>query len=178
MNRRAVLVMLTALSSGCVREETSLIDHQAWEQVEAADDPFPDRPATVDCSRLSWTTESLGDAPSLEIDTTACDYFAASQPTPADVRVGETLEVRLWHNDLVNTEPAEAHVALAVSGEVLWETEIAIPGPEGTDAALIVETWEAEAPIAVGETVVLHLHNHGQNSYNFVHFRRLGSDTE
>ncbi len=170
---RTALLVLLIFGAGCAREGASLVDHDAWTVVEADADPFDDRPETVDCSRLAWAAEVLGEEPTLEVDTTACDYLSVSQPALTDVRVGETVEAMVWHSDLVAAEDAEAHVAVAVAGAVWWEVRLPIPAGEGLDASLQSRVWEAEEPIAEGAEVVFHLHNHGQNSYNLIHVRRV-----
>ncbi len=170
------MAAVVAVAAGCARDEAALVDHDAWVAVDPADDPFDDRPDDVDCARLAWTVETLGDAPSLEVDTTSCDYLAVGQPTIADAAVGETVEVRLWHDELVAADPAETHVALAVDGAVVWETRLPVPAGEPREGAMVIATRELDEPIAEGAAVVFHLHNHGENSYNLVHFRRLAPE--
>ena len=174
-----LLPLLLLLLAGCQREEADLLDHAAWTDVVAADDPFEDRPAAVDCAPLSWRPEDLGGENSLEIDTTGCDYLALTQDSLVDVAAGESLEVRLWHADLLAPDAAEAHAAIRLNGVLIWETRLQIPGgSEALPAALEIGTWEADADVPAASRVDLHLHNHGQNAYNLIQLRRLGFDSE
>jgi len=161
-------VVLSVLGIGCSAtpsEPVSLIDHGAWTaNLAAEDDPFDDRPEEVDCSALSYGPETTGGEENLEVDTTRCDYLTVSQPSLAAVRVGDSLHLRLWHFDLAAEEPATAHVAIGTADELLWETTIQIP----QDATLLNPTWQAESRIGEGDSLYFHLHNHGQNTWNFI----------
>ncbi len=142
----------------------SLVDHDAWTLVSAADDPFDDRPADLECSDLSWSNEDLGGEPSLEVATDSCDYLTVSQPSRAAGAAGDELHVRLWHYSLNNFEEAEAHAAITIGGEVVFEVEHEIPGDSGMDAPY----WEAPSDFDAGDEVLFHLHNHGSNTWNFI----------
>ena len=78
------------------------------------------------------------------------------------------------HDDLVAPEDAEVHAALSIDGELFWEVRLAIDAGTGREAHLEVATVELVEPIVEGASVVFHLHNHGQNSYNLVDVRREG----
>lgn len=177
MTLRSLPLLVALTLSGCARDEALLVEPTRWVEADADADPFADRPDTIDCSPLSWSVENLA-APSLEIDSTDCDYLALTQPMVEDVRVGEEVEVRLWHNDLIAPEAAVTHVAVAFDGVTQWEVRLDIPVGQVREAALIVDTFEATEEIPVDTEVIFHLHNHGQNSYNLVHVKRLGRDSE
>lgn len=160
------------LLAGC-GDETAAQDRRAL--VEAADfrflageaDPLAEhRPETVVCGELAgWYLE--GEL--VEVNTARCNYFAASAPARAAAAVGDLLEAEVFHFDLTAPEPARAHVALLVGAEVVWQEEVAVPGP-GDVVPVIVELRE---PIAAGTPVGWHLHNHGQN-----HWRLSGIDVQ
>jgi hypothetical protein len=182
MLRRAMLVCLSssALALACVQpesvegEETStstgesgdggelapLIDHELWENLEADADPLADhRPETVDCGIAGWYLEA--DLDTLEVDTNFCNYLAIGQPSLVALEQGQLVQVILYHFDLVAPTEALAHVAILIDGQVLWEREIAIPG----DANVFVEEFPSPITAELGSPVVLHLHNHGQNTW-------------
>lgn len=146
--------------SGEGGEFASLIDHLLWEDVDPADDPLPDhRPEMVVCGLAAWYYEP--ESAALEIDTNVCNYLEVGQPSLVAVEQGQTMQVILYHFDLVALEPATAHVAILLDGQVLWEREIAIPG----EADVYVEEFESPISAELGSPVVLHLHNHGQNTW-------------
>jgi len=166
---------LSLLVSGCSAapsEPASLIDHALWTgNLSVGDDPFDDRPDEVDCSELSHGLETTGGEDNLEVDTTRCNYLTVSQPSLAPVRVGDSLHLRLWHFDLTAAEPAEAHVAIQIGDQVLWETLIEIPA----EATLLSPRWAAADASDEGQSLYFHLHNHGQNSWNFIELTVGGS---
>lgn len=136
----------------------SLIDHQAWTQLDAAGDPLADhRPSIVECGLGGWYLEDE----TLEIDTNLCNYLALAQPSLAAITEGRTLRIEFYYFNLVAPEPALAHVAVLVDGQLLWEDEIEIPGD-----AQVVEL-EIDSPLSapIGAELVFHLHNHGQNTW-------------
>jgi hypothetical protein len=150
-------------------ELVSLIDHAAWEPVPAQDDPMVDhRPATVDCGIAGWRVE--GEA--LELDTNFCNYAALRQPSLVAVDTCTPLRLDLYHFDLLAPEPAQAHVAMLIDGHVVWEKFIDIPGgPMAYKAAVYEEEFISPIAAPVGAEVMLHLHNHGQNTWTLLDFK-------
>jgi len=140
-------------------EFAPLIDHERWVQIEAsADDPLVDhRPSSITCGVAGWYRENE----IIEIDTNFCNYLALRQDSLAAITEGAKVRLGFYHFDLVAPEPALAHVAVLVDGQLLWEQEIAIPG------AAMVYALEFEAPFSApaGAELVFHLHNHGQNTW-------------
>lgn len=160
------LAALSALLSSCderPREKLALVDHTAWSWVEAADDPFSDRPENVDCPETEWYPEQVGEDASLAVDTTGCNYITVVQPTGWDIWAQDTVDLRLWHFNLSGAE-AVAHAAVQLGDTLLWEVEEPIPSPADLLNASIVmdEGAPAETPL------YFHLHNHGGNSWNFI----------
>ncbi len=145
-------------ASSASGEFVSVIDHDAWTQLETVEDPLADhRPAMVECGIAGWYVEN--DA--LEVDTNLCNYLAVGQPSLAVISKGRRVRLGFYHFDLRAPEEAIAHLAVLVHGEVLWEQEIAIPG----DAMVYELEFESPMDAAVGDAVVFHLHNHGQNTW-------------
>jgi hypothetical protein len=165
------LAMIVALS-GCPGDDGEcqdpvdpeflpLIDHAAWEETPAEDDPLIDhRPPTVDCGLAGWFIES----DQLEIDTNFCNYAALRQNSLRAIEACSTLRIEFYHFDLLAPEPAQAHAALLIDGRVVWEKFIEIPG----QAAVYEEEFPAPFPVPAGAEVMLHLHNHGQNTWTLL----------
>lgn len=107
---------------------------------------------------------------SIEVNTGICSYAWLQQPTLADLRAGDEVELVFWHSALVADGPAEGHIALWVDGEPLYDRVIAIP----SDAAAYTETVSVPFSSAVGAIVTLHLHNHGVNTWNLLRVERVG----
>lgn len=141
-----------------LREFTTLIDQDMWEVVPEAEDPLAEhRPAAFDCGPSAWFLE----ADMVEVDTTLCNYLALRQPTLAAIELGMPMHVGLYHFDLVAPEQAQAHVAILIEGEVVWEEFVEIP------ATARIYDIEFDAPLSApaGAEMILHLHNHGQNQW-------------
>jgi hypothetical protein len=164
---RGPLLLLVALLplAGCPepREAGPLVDHASW--TTDAVDPWPDHaPDVVDCSALSWSDETTGGEPSLEVRTDSCNYLVVGQGSIREALEGDDLQVRLWHYDLVQFEPATAHAALQVAGLTVFEAEIPIP----SSAEMVVQDFALDRDLPEGSPVVFHLHNHGANTWNLV----------
>ena len=139
----------------------SLVDQTRWAVTEGSADPFPGhRPPAITCAPGAAKLE--GEL--YELDTRICNYFSLSQPAIRPVRAGANLYLVLWHLVLTSTAPAEAHVAITIGGQTAWERRIPIPSSENVYTPTI--------PMAVaareGDPIVLHLHNHGANSWRFL----------
>ena len=146
-----------------------LVDHELWEQIEAAEDPLADhRPQTVECGIAGAFLEF----DRYEVDTNFCNYLAVRQPSLGAIEEGQILELGLYHFDLTAPEPAEAHVAMLVEGEIMWERTIPIPGP----GSVFDESFASPISAPAGSEVVFHLHNHGQNTWALQHFRLACDD--
>lgn len=144
-------------------EPVSLVDHDDWVAVDPADDPFDDRPDTIDCVATAWGYEFIGED-ALEVRTNTCDYLTVAQPSLAGGSAGDEMHIRLWHHQLTNFEAAESHIAVSVGGELMWEVRHAIPGDSGMDAPY----FDSPIDFEVGDEVLFHLHNHGSNTWNFI----------
>lgn len=149
--------------SGGDVEQGSLIDHYEWVVLDADADPLAaHRPAMIECGLAGWKIEtSMLEDPKLEVDTNFCNYLGVEQPSLVALEQGQMVQVIFYHFDLVAPEPALAHVAIWIDGQVLWEQEIAIPG----DANVFVEEFASPISAELGSQVMFHLHNHGQNTW-------------
>lgn len=137
---------------------TPLVDKAAWVAVDAATDPLAShRPTEVSCPRGGWIVEPTG----FEISTRLCNYAMFSQPTLTSIEPGDRVVAMVYHFNLLATEPATAHVALAIGERVIWEQEVAIPGKANVHNVDVVADFAAP----VGTPVYFHLHNHGFNNW-------------
>ena len=140
--------------------EVRLIDHSSWHNYPVELDPLPDhQPAMIKCGLSGWFVE----AGSLEVDTANCNYLSIEHPAAEAVPAGTEIELELGHFDLLAPEPATAHVALLFESELQWEDFIDIPGPGNLERS----RFRATRDLAAGESIRLHLHNHGQNTWLF-----------
>mgnify|MGYP000088099263 CR=1 FL=1 len=147
------------------RLPAALVDSAAWVENPTAD-PMPEhRPADSDCAPSGWGLEGS----SVEVDTGLCPFAVLAQPALADLRRGDRVEVVLWHKDLVAEEPAEAHVLITMGDVVVYEDFVAIPA----EPVAYTEEVEVAGDAPAGAPIVLHLHNHGANSWNLLSIDRL-----
>lgn len=142
-----------------------LVNLSLWSQADVNADPFPmHRPPVVECSRPSPIME--GDW--LEMNTNHCPYFLITFDTIAPIEAGAVVSLQLLHQALASVEPdAEAHLAVQLDDALLWETSIAIPAA----ADLLDLTWTSPRAFDAGGRLVVHLHNHGANSWTITHVR-------
>ena len=149
------------LLGACVEAEpVALVAASAWTLAEASEDPLPDhRETEVPCDPYGVTEDAGG----IEIDTQVCPYFVGTQPLLHGFDQGARLRVDAWHATLAALEPSVGHMALAVDGLVIWERQVAIPG----DAEAYSDLFDAPSRALEGDSVVLHIHNHGTNTWNF-----------
>lgn len=135
----------------------SLIDLGAFEKTSPANDPFDDRPADIACEFGFGLEDGF-----FEFESDLCRYGAFSQPALAPIRVGDTIDFLLLHENLVSSEPdAQAHVAIAFGEDIVYEALIDIPA----EANFLDEQWVSTLDVPEGTPVHFHLHNHGINSY-------------
>jgi hypothetical protein len=134
-----------------------LFDPLLWEAVDAAQDPFTDRPAEVTCPPGGYGAE----ASVFEVETRICSYVTVTQPLPAALPAGARLESVVWHLALISDAPAEAHVVLRVGTWDAFEARIPVPTPE----AVYPVDWRIPEDVPAGTPVYFHVHNHGYNSY-------------
>lgn len=142
-------------------EGPSLLDHGAWTETAPEDDPWSGhRPEGAYCPQGTRTLEDGA----LEVQTGYCEYLAIEQPLTVDLPAGQPLRLVLWHDTLVFDEPAQAHVALAVDSQVLWQAHVSIPSAAGVHDVV----FEVPEALDAGSTLRFHLHNHGFNTWNLL----------
>ncbi len=151
----------------------SLIDNTLWVDASPSQDPFEDRPAMFECLEDSVKIE--GDI--FEVNTDGCEYLSVQQELNRDVETCETVQMVVSYFPLFAVERAEAHVALAMDEDIVWERRIPIPSPDD----LIIARWKPHKRLTKGTVVTFHLHNHGVNDWRFIDLAAgttLGEPTE
>jgi len=136
-----------------------LVEPIAWDVQPKNRDAFPDhRPAEVNCKQdTGWMVEE----DVLEVRTEFCNYLSISQQSLLDLEAGTNLELVLSHSALNFNAPASAHVAVSIGGNPIWETTIAIP----SDRNILTETLVLPFAVSRGDSIEMHLHNHGNNTW-------------
>jgi hypothetical protein len=164
-----------SLGAACVAEDggptsrVDLVDHSAWQLVEDGFDPW----STEDESALPCDPEGFGEEPPLfEVQTGLCDFATFQQPSLGGVRAGDLIQVIAWHLPLrlaltdggPAPEPAEGHLVVRLGDQTLLEYRTEIPAAESAMSELL----EANADVAPGAPVWLHVHNHGDNAWRLL----------
>ncbi|MEM6293073.1 MAG: hypothetical protein AAGA54_17485 [Myxococcota bacterium] len=161
------MLVLGAFVLGCDAPDPSplvdvtgpLVVPDGWSASRLDHDPFVShRPAAVTCPDAGWGVEGT----SVEVSTGDCNYLSVEQPLLLDVPEGTRIVVNLWHQVLHAERPATGHAALVVGDDLLWEREVAIPGPGAVHGDVVI----APRDLRASERVVFHLHNHGVNTWN------------
>lgn len=155
----------------------SLVELERWEWVEdAAADVFgAERPEGLVCDPvLGIIIERLGEDEVLEIDTDFCDYATVRQPLLHALAPGDGVAIRIWHYPLSTPGPSQAHLALAIDGEVAWEEHV----PSPSEAGFVEGEIAIDRDVPAGAELQLHVHNHGANTYDLVLLERVPGDDE
>lgn len=164
------MIPLAALL-GCAPDpvEVDLVDVGSWTAATSTD-PWADHATPgVDCRPGGVGREDL----TLEVDTGECPYAFLAQPLLHGFDVGDRLEIVFWHADLAALEPSDGHIALLIDDAVLWERTVSIP----SSPCAYADTIEAPLEAIAGQSIRLHLHNHGANTWNLHRIRRLAAGT-
>ena len=166
------LSVLLCLIAGCpsqpAREPTHLVDAGSWTILERDDDPFEAHRAEAKrlCNQGGFG-EDLG---VLDIDTEVCGYVSAVQQTLSDALPGDQLNLLAWHQALASTDAnAQGHMALLVDGEPLWDLVVDIPA----SAEVYDVFFPVAEPIPAGTEVIVHVHNHGGNTWRVAHLKAI-----
>jgi len=158
--------LLLVLGSSCADKGASVAhspdvvvvvaSSDAW-RTDPAVDPFPEHFEGQPCG--PGATQVEGEF--LEINTGICGYNVLAQATPTLIAAGAVITFQVIHQRLFSPSPAEAHVALTLGGDVVWEQVVSLPAELEVRAVL----WTAPHDYPAGSPWVLHLHNHGSNTW-------------
>jgi hypothetical protein len=138
-----------------------LASTDVFHELLAAEDPLPEhRPDPVVCNPLNGFYAEDGE---LEVATGHCNYLAVAFAALTDAQGGDRVTGSVRHFDLTSPEPAETHLRITWGEVTLTEAHIPVPSPAA------VRNFELILPRDLGrdEPLGLHLHNHGQNTYQF-----------
>lgn len=143
-----------------------LASAHAWQLAPSDADPFASmRPTGVQCDLAGLGVEDGAGGPEFEIDTEACNYVSVHQPALTSALGGETLRVRIWHDDLTSQDgEALGYVGVQVGEARVYEADVPIPAEAGLLSADITLLPDIE----IGTDVVVHVHNHGENTWSIV----------
>lgn len=163
---RTPLFLLLLSACGAQTGAEALIAGATWTAAPQGADPIPshEEPDMI-CGAGGFGDELGG----VEIDTQICGYAVLQHELLQGFRANDTLRINWWHSDLVAEAPATGHLLLTIGGESLYEAEVDIPG----DAQAYLEEFEPGFDADAGAPLVLHLHNHGFNTWNLFELSRL-----
>ena len=146
-------------------EPVYVVDLSAFEELPDAEDPFSASvPGHLPGAPPAYVVEQDPTGFStLEIRTDVCNYLTLQQPSRARIERGDELQILMWHNTLATQESARAYAAIQICGHEAWSVEVPIPSPAHSYAA----TWRAPRTLPAGCPILLHIHNHGANTWRF-----------
>lgn len=145
-----------------------LIDHTKWVLVPTVEqDPFAvtrGRPTVHACQNGAYLNLVPG---TVELELAECRerYVSLHQPSLVALQPGDHVQFNMSHLMLrpLTEDVTEAYVAVAISGSVVWDQTIQI----FTVANAFVLDVPVDTSFPMGSDVVLHVDNHGENSYTF-----------
>jgi hypothetical protein len=137
-----------------------LVTFERWTSVARSEDPFVDDPAAAPaCVGSGFRVEP--DDEWVEIDTGLCNWVTLTQPARFAVAQGDEIRIGFSHFDLDAAAPSQAELRLRFEDCEAWSKTIPIPSA----AAVFVEPFYSPCALEAGQSVLFHLHNHGQNTY-------------
>ena len=153
----------------------SLVEAEAWDLQPKNRDAFPDHHAAIGDVDCAYDKGWLVEEDELEVRTEFCNYLSVSQNSLLDLESGTQLEFAISHSELNFNAPSTAHFALSIAGTPVWERNIEIPSAGN----ILKETVVLPFAVSRGDSIEVHLHNHGDNSYTVHSLEALiSSDAE
>jgi hypothetical protein len=150
-----------------VPQTVPLVDNGAWVEVSLDEDPFyeAEQEKPDQCPPSEFWTEEMPQGLVFEVNTTFCAYLTVRQDLKQDVPAGATLKLTFAHYEVVDGE-GDYYLAVAAGTppSIVWEKVIEV----GALEAEYVEEFAIVEPLSVGDEVVFHLSNHGDNHW-FLH---------
>jgi hypothetical protein len=138
----------------------TLVPLEGWSSVARADDPFVTDPeAAPACVGPGFRLET--DTQWLELDTGLCNWVTLASSALFDVSAGQQLRLDFSHYNLEAAAPATAELKVSFPHCEVWTKQLPIPG----EAAVYQEQFTSPCALKAGQSVLFHLHNHGQNTY-------------
>ncbi len=150
-------------------EREVLVDHDQWRLATVEEDPWSEvRPVDPSCDVTGRQPEDFAGQYSFGIDTALCSYTTVVQETLEDVCPGESILVWLWRFALTGPEGSEAHIAVQLGDELIFEDVVPIPNT----SALKVDSYPVKQFHPAGTPITFHVRNHGNNSYQLLEIAR------
>ncbi len=135
----------------------SLVDHDKWLALDLSQDPAGDFDQP-DCNHAVWQRW----VDFVDIDTSGeCGWALLEQPLPGTLAEGDVVDWMGWHSPLRAGAESEAHFAVYIEQHLVFEQWAPIPSGDTTFRG----QWTVPERLPAGTPVVLHLHNHGDNSW-------------
>lgn len=131
-----------------------------------SEDPRPRR-----CTETEVGPNLLGQEPVLDVDTGRCGWATVSQRLREDVRPDDKLGLRIFYFSQAVFDAAEAHVVVRIGEDDLLDERVPLP----TTSGLLGFEETAALSADTGETVLWHVGNHGDNTWNFIELSVLRS---
>lgn len=120
------------------------------------------RPPGTTCDDSGYQVDPF--TQSFEVQTGLCDYLTVRQPTLQPLAPGDVVSIRAFNYELSAPAPSEGYLGFAIDGVIEWEARVPIPGAAGPLSTDI--TFDRTLP--AGTEMQLHVHNHGENSWELL----------
>jgi hypothetical protein len=168
------------------QKKTNIIDNTKWSLVAPDQDPFtkdpsslvepdggiypPDDPGTGIphddrvCQNADVYSENLDGDESLTINTNFCGWATVTEKLNVPFQKGDDFFARVFYFQQIAPGIANAHLVATVDGRPLFQQTIPLPAP----STLIAQDFKAPFGANPGATLMLHLDNHGVNTWNIL----------
>ena len=151
---------LGSLEDGNLPKGTALGFSDQWVRIPLAEDPYlSEKKDDAECYPGAEVLEGAV----FEVNTTGCTFVSFQQPALEAGIEGQRIRFVHWHLDLWAPDVDKGVLALRIGESEVYRTEYDIPGL----AEFVDAEWELEKAFDSGDPMVLHLRNHGINSWRF-----------
>ncbi len=151
---------MASLEDQNIPKGTALGSPDQWVRIPLAEDPFLSE--KTDDSECYPGAEAI-EGNVFEVNTTGCTFVSFQQPSLESGVAGQRIRFVHWHLDLWAPNVDTGLVSLRIGDTEVYRSEYTIPGL----AEFVDAEWELETGFEAGVPMVLHLRNHGINSWRF-----------
>ena len=102
-----------------------------------------------------------------------CNWITLTQPSLRNIRAGDQVEVRTFHDALTAPVSAEARMTFVVADQITFDFRELIP----SDSAFESQTWTADRDYPAGTPLLWHVNNHGRNEYMLIEVNVCNPET-
>jgi len=102
-----------------------------------------------------------------------CNWITLTQPSLRDIRAGDQVEVRTFHDALTAPVPGEARMTFVVEDQITFDFRELIPSPSAFES----QTWIADKDYPAGTPLLWHVNNHGRNEYMLIEVNVCNPET-